>query len=59
MKTNPKAAIVAAAVSWWRAMRPMGWSEAQHLETPLEGTVGVYERNLAIAVAKHLREGGK
>lgn len=56
---SPKTAIVAAAVAWWRVLRPMGWTEAKHLEFPTEGTVGVYERNLAIAVAKHLREGGK
>lgn len=52
-----KASIITAAIQWWRALRPTGWNQEQHLADPTTGTVGPAERDLARAVAKHVKEG--
>lgn len=48
------------AVNWWKMHRPVGWSEAQHLENPTinsgDSTVGGCNSALCRAVAALVKE---
>jgi len=48
-------AVIDAAIQWWLARRPVGWSEAQHLERPAINTTTPREAQLASAVAEFVR----
>ena len=40
-----------AAYSWWLDLRPIGWSQAEHLNNETVNCVGDVEKALARAVA--------
>lgn len=41
-----------AAVSWWRAKKPVGWGVRKHLQNPAVNCVTERERRLARAAAR-------
>jgi hypothetical protein len=45
-------AVAEAAVAWWEARRPAGWSMEQYLVDPAANCENDYERELAEAAAK-------
>ena len=45
-----------AALAWWKANRPVGWSTADHMCHPAVNTVGEEESRLARAVARMVRQ---
>lgn len=44
---------LAAAVQWWKAKRPRGWTHKQHLDEPSAALVGI-DAELAWCVARML-----
>jgi hypothetical protein len=44
-----------AAIEWWEARRPAGFTEAMHVETPMVGLDSPSSRVLATAVAALVR----
>lgn len=44
-----------AAIMWWRSHRPVIWTEAQHLETPMINCPNDGDKALAMAVANRLK----
>jgi len=47
--------IIIAANEWWVGLRPLEWTEAQHLENPLVNTTAEREKALATAVSNSLK----
>ena len=46
-----------AALEWWRELRPVGWTEAEHLKHPTVNVCGTERgRRLALAVAHMVSE---
>jgi hypothetical protein len=45
------------AERWWRRLRPIGWTKAEHLKNPTINTTSDVERALARAVARMLVTG--
>lgn len=56
---TPETDVIAAAIEWWRTKKPVKWTEAQHLESPWINCTQCGEKELASAVAAHLREAGE
>ena len=47
------AQLADAAASWWVALRPAGWTEAQHRSDYAINTRTVIENDLAVAVVRY------
>jgi len=43
------------AIEWWESLRPIGWDLAKHLKSPTINCSTEKERNLARAIASHLK----
>lgn len=55
--TDLELAVLLAAKEWWRAKRPRGWSELEHLRNPTVDCIpALGEPALANAVARRLRD---
>jgi len=50
--TRQEKAVIAAAVAWWESKRPVGWTTAAHLRSPLVNTCTDAEASLAVVVAR-------
>ena len=53
------AAVVQAAVWWWRTKRPMGWTQRQHLANPDVNTTTTAQSHLAYTVALLVQTRGR
>jgi hypothetical protein len=47
--------VIKAAIAWWEACRPVGWSEASHIEHPYVNTLTEEGNLLGKAVAAYVR----
>lgn len=47
--------LINGSVSWWESNRPVGWSEAQHLENPTINCSTPAEDQLAERVAAWIK----
>ena len=54
-----EADVVAAAIAWWRTKKPVAWTHDQHLESHWINCLQFGEKELAQAVAAHLKEAGE
>lgn len=45
-----------AALRWWKAHRPVGWTTDQHLAEPTVNCVGPNEHKLATEVARMVKQ---
>lgn len=50
--------IAASSKAWWLMKRPVGWSEAQHLQNPSVNCSDEPARELARSVAQWVQLGG-
>lgn len=50
-------AVLAAALAWWEAQRPLGWDLRKHLDNPTVNTQSAAEHTLAQAVADAVEVG--
>lgn len=48
--------VFEAVLYWWRSLRPVGWSEAKHLDTPQVNTDTPPEQRLAWEIGCYLRD---
>lgn len=48
--------LYSAAKSWWNALRPVDWSEAEHLNSPEVNCATAHDKKLALAVVKTISD---
>ena len=47
--------VARAAYSWWRNIRPLGWTVAMHIENPYVNSSNAASRDLCVALARLAR----
>ena len=52
--TRHEAAVLSAALLWWKGHRPLGWSPEQHLKEPAVNVATAGAERLAEAVARYV-----
>jgi hypothetical protein len=50
--THIRTAVEQAAFEWWKAKKPMAWSQVEHVETPCVNCTSERDCTLAKAVAE-------
>ena len=55
--TTAEKQVLAKAIQWWNASRPLGWTREQHLDQPSGCQIyGSANAHLSVAVSKLVKE---